>query len=129
MLFDLALVSSRSFDLVLCQPESVASTRTDSGLKVDLSGSKKYVLRAKKHMLFRTRVVHFWTRIWPGRDDGNTNNRDGGKGRCPDRLLAYIILKREVLLKRRRLCLKNNGCISLLIKKNKNILLFDQLIS
>ena len=30
-----------------------------SGPKVDLSGSKKHVLRAKKHMLCETRVVHF----------------------------------------------------------------------
>ena len=45
--------------------------------------------------------MFFWTRIWSGRgdgvitngeqwDDGNTNNGDGSKGRCPDHLLAYI---------------------------------------
>ena len=74
------------------------------GPKVDLSGSKKHVLRAKKYMLFFTRVVHFWIRIWSGRgdglrvgskqwDDGNTNNGDESKGRCPDRLLSNTIWK------------------------------------
>ena len=93
------------FDLLIpfcASLKSVSLIRTDSGPKVDLSGSKNHVLRAKKHMLFRTRVVHFWTRIWSGRndgyrvgseqwDDGNTNNGDGGKGRCLDRLLAYSL--------------------------------------
>ena len=48
------------------------------------------MLRAKKHKLFGSRVVHFWARIWSGWDnslragtdiwdDGNTNNGNGCK--------------------------------------------------
>ena len=57
-----------------------------SGPKVDLSVEKKHMFRTKKHILFGSRVVHFWTRIWSGRgddmrvgcevwDDCNTANR------------------------------------------------------
>ena len=48
------------------------------------------MLRSKMHKLFGSRVIHFWTRIWSGRDggcrvgseawdDGNTSNSDGCK--------------------------------------------------
>ena len=51
-------------------------------------------------MLFRTRVVHFWTRILSGLgdvlragseecDDWGIANGEGSKGRWPDRFLAY----------------------------------------
>ena len=57
---------------------------------MDLSSEEKHMLIAKKHKLFGSRVVHFWTRIWSGLDDGlgvgtkawddgNTSNRYGCK--------------------------------------------------
>ena len=70
--------------------------------KVDLSDSKKRVLRAKKHMLFGTRVVHFWARIWSGQrdwlvvgseqwDDKNTTPNYRCKTPGPDRRASYSI--------------------------------------
>ena len=80
------LFSRLSFD----KSNSVAFLSDWSGLKVDLSSKKKNMLSAKKHKLFVNRVIHFWIRIWSGRDnglrvgiekweDGNTSNDDGCK--------------------------------------------------
>ena len=52
-------------------------------------------------MLFGTRVVHFWIRIWSGQGDGlvvgseqsddkNTTLNDGCKTPGPDRRASYI---------------------------------------
>ena len=65
------------------------------------------MLRAKKYKLFRSRVIHFWTRIWSGRgsgyrvgseawDDGNTSNSDECKTPGSDSETLNIIGKAQI---------------------------------
>ena len=67
------------------------------------------MLRAKKHKLFESRMIHFWIRIWSDRcdgyrvgyeawDDQNTTNGEGYKNWCPDAFDAYIINFEIILL-------------------------------
>ena len=60
------------------------------------------MFQAKKHKRILSREIHYWTRIWSGRgdglragtekwEDGNTNNGDGSKGKCPDCFLTKSI--------------------------------------
>ena len=63
MLSHLALKFIQSFDLSSSRCHIVVLCLNRSVSKVDLTVEKK-------HMLFGSRVVHFWTRIWSNRGDG-----------------------------------------------------------
>ena len=75
---------------------------------MDFFREKKNMYIAKKHKRILFREVHFWNIIWSGRgdgfragiemwDDGNINNGDGSKGRCPDRFFDFSISLKYVL--------------------------------
>ena len=61
MLFDLALVSARSFDLVLCQPQISRFDKSRFWSKSGPLWFEKHVLRAEKHILLEPEWFTFGT--------------------------------------------------------------------
>ena len=89
MLSHLTLEFVQYFGLSSDRCHIVVLYQNRSGPKADLPVKRKNMLIAK-NKLFGSRVIHFWTRIWSGRDDGlrvvtevwnddNTSNCDGYK--------------------------------------------------